>query len=123
MTSYDYLFKRAKTVLKTRYDIDLDESQWSAIEPFLQTQLVIILSDHDKIKNEEIKFYLELLKRQNPSKFYLLELDVIKEIRTNQKKNQAPTIRKIREQEITITDTKTRNDDPDGDDSASFIYR
>ncbi len=119
MTSYDYLFKRAKGVLKARYNIELTEPQWSEVEPFLSAQLVTILKQ-EKIKQEEIKYYLELLKRQNPTKFYLLELDLIKEIRKNQKKEQIPTIRKISEPQITVKD-KDR-DDSEHDDTTGFIY-
>ena len=122
MTSYDFLFKRAKTVLRTRFDIALDESYWTAIEPFLQSQLLSIL-EKDKIQTEEIKLYLELLKRQNPSKFYLLELDVIKEIRNYFKKNQAPTVRKVNESQIAVVDINKRRDEPEHDDNAGFIYR
>jgi hypothetical protein len=121
MVSYDYLFKRAKTVLKTRYDIELDEKIWQTIEPFLNSRLKNILKE-EKIQHEEIKYFLELFKRQNPSKFYLLELDVIKEIRNLQKQNQKPTIRKIPEPaEISIKDRKDR--DFDTDDRTGFIYR
>ena len=121
MTTYDYLFKRAKNVLKTRYDIELTESRWNSIEPFLQAQLLTILNK-EKIQLEEIKYFLELLKRQNPTKFYLLELDLIKEVRSDFKKNQAPTIRNVSEREIIIKDT-SRKDDTDHDDNAGFIYR
>ena len=121
MTSYDYLFKRAKTVLKTRYDIELTEPRWNTIEPFLQAQLLIILNK-EKVQTEEIKYFLELLKRQNPTKFYLLELDLIKEVRRDYKRNQAPLVRKNPEPQITVLDTK-RNDDTDHDDNAGFIYR
>lgn len=120
MTSYDYLFKRAKSVLKARYNIELDESHWSAVEPFLKDQLHSLMKI-DKIKQEEIKFYLELLKRQNPTKFYLLELDLIKEIRSIQKKEQRPTVRNVIEPEISLRD-KDR-DDNDSGDTADYIYR
>lgn len=121
MASYDYLFKRAKTVLKTRYNIDLSESLWTSVEPFLNTQLKNVLNK-DNIQTEEIKYFLELLKRQNPTKFYLLELELIKEIRRIHKDNQAPTIRKVSEPQITIT--KDSNDtDEDPNSSSDYIYR
>ena len=120
MVSYDYLFKRAKGVVKARYNIELDESKWNNIEPFLNLQLKNILKK-DKIQQEEIKYFLELLKRQNPTKFYLLELDLIKEIRSNQKRDQRPTVRKVIEPELVIKD-KDR-DDSEHDDTTGFIYR
>ena len=120
MTSYDYLFKRAKSVVKARYNIDLDDTKWSKVEPFLSSQLKDILKK-DKIQQEEIKYFLELLKRQNPTKFYLLELDLIKEVRNNQKKEQRPTIRSIPEPKITLKDKK--RDDSEHDDTTGFIYR
>ena len=120
MTSYDYLFKRAKNVLKARYNIDLNESQWTKVEPFLSTQLISILKI-EKIQNEEIKYYLELLKRQNPTKFYLLELDLIKEFRNIQKKEQRPTVRKVVEPEIRLRDK--HRDHSESGDTTDFIYR
>ena len=123
MVSYDYLFKRAKSVLKTRYNIELSESHWAKVEPFLNSQLKIILNE-DKIRSEEIKYYLELFKRQNPSKFYLLELDLIKEIRKDYKQNQAPTVRKVNKPEIFISNKSDKHDrDEDPNDSAGYIYR
>ena len=121
MVSYDYLFKRAKTVLKTRYNIELTESRWATVEPFLNAQLVVILNK-EKIQNEEIKYYLELLKRQNPTKFYLLELELIKEIRRDHKDNQAPTVRKVSEPQITITKESSDRDEESAG-SSDFIYR
>ena len=119
MTSYDYLFKRAKNVLKARYNIELTESKWTTIEPFLSSQIKVFLKI-DKLQPEEIKYYLELLKRQNPTKFYLLELDLIKEVRNNQKKEQIPTVRKIIEPEIRMKDD---HDDSDSGDGADYIYK
>ncbi len=119
MTSYNYLFKRANGVLKARYNIELDEFQWTKVEPFLSSQLKVILKI-DKVQQEEIKYYLELLKRQNPTKFYLLELDLIKEVRNNQKKEQIPIVRKIIEPELKIKDDR---DDSDSGDNADYIYK
>ena len=120
MLSYDKLFKRARNVLDTRFNIDIQNFNWTVIEPFLKNQLIENMKK-EEIQNEEIKYFLEILKRQNPTKFYLLELELIKEIRNEIKKEQRPTVRHVFES-INIMPRKD-DDEFESDDRTGFIYK
>lgn len=119
MMTYQTLFIRAKNVLKKRYDIDLNvDSSLS----WLTLQVSEIFDIKKKVEPGELKPLLHTLRRQNPTKFYLLEQELINYIR---KENKKPTIRKINPvEEIDLNKVQKKKDDDfePPSDASGYIY-
>ena len=117
MTNYQNLFIRAKNVLKKRYDIDLNLEHSIS---WLTVQVSEI--NNRNIEPGELKPLLEAMRRQNPTKFYLLEQELINFIRAEKK---IPTIRKIKSvEEVDLSKLSNKKDDdfePPAD-ASGYIY-
>ena len=115
MATYESLFKRARVILKSRYDIDLAPEHWLMLEDWLCNQTSEITSH--KTSKAQLIPQLEMIRRQNPTKFYLLEQDTIKELRRKISFKKTP----IRKPKI-ILDLPDKQTD-DNDSSGGFIKK
>lgn len=121
MVHIQKLFMRTKNVLKKRYDIELNDNLWDLISIWLRTQLNSSIKNK-AINQDSIKPLLELMRRQQPTKFYLLEQNLIKHIRMVIKKEQRPIIRNVVE-EIDLSNlSKDKDDDFESSDAFGYIY-
>lgn len=121
MVHIQKLFMRTKNVLKRRYDIELNDNLWDLISIWLRTQLNSSIKNK-AINQDSINPLLELMRRQQPTKFYLLEQNLIKHIRMVIKKEQRPIIRNVVE-EIDLSNlSKDKDDDFESSDAFGYIY-
>ena len=87
---------------------------------WLQTSLELKLNE--KILPNELKPHLEMLRRNEPTKFYMLEQDLIKFVR---KEVMRPYVREIKPkvEEINLNKvSKKKDDDFESSDASGFIY-
>ena len=122
---YTKLFKRAQTVLKTRYRIDLVQADWKNVSSWLKDHLIVIKATERIKSDSELHLVLESLRRQNPTKFYLLEQDLIKEFRRRRDKlKKIPVKNSI--PKIGIIEGKQKKKDNDKKDedkeAGDYIY-